>query len=40
LFFTDAEWEDTPALELLKRQLATLEEIVMQAEVQFLSNGA
>jgi hypothetical protein len=40
LLFTDAEWEDMPALELLKRQLATLEEIVMQAEEQFLSNGA
>lgn len=39
LFFTDAEWKDTPALELLNRQLATLEEIVMQAEAQFLSNG-
>ena len=31
LFFTDAEWEDTPALELLNRQLATPEEIVRVA---------
>jgi hypothetical protein len=36
LFFTDAEWEDTPALELLKRQLATLDEIVTQAAARFL----
>lgn len=36
LFFTDAEWEDTPALELLKRQLATLDDIVTQAEARFL----
>jgi hypothetical protein len=35
LFFTEGEWENAPALDLVKQQLSTLGEIVAQAEARF-----
>jgi hypothetical protein len=35
LFFTNSEWQKTPALDLVNQQLSTLGEIVAQAEARF-----
>ena len=40
MFFTDPEWEHTPALELLSRQLMSLEGLVLEAEARFLRRSA
>jgi hypothetical protein len=37
LFFTEPEWAGTPAIDLLRRQLASLDEIVLEAEARFLT---
>ena len=39
LYFNDSEWAETPAIELLRRQLDLLEEIVRAAEARFLAKG-
>jgi hypothetical protein len=39
LFFTEPEWAGTPAIDLLRRHLAVLEEIVLHAETRFLTNS-